>query len=82
MLPVTRWNLLILTILQKRTENGIESIFEVQFSVEAGSANRWDSDRSDEGLNEATFRGQEYGFANWFNVYRFRGPLDEYETRC
>jgi hypothetical protein len=32
----------------EETENGPESIFEVQFSVAAGSANRWDSDRSDQ----------------------------------
>ena len=61
-------------------ENGVESIFEVQFSVAAGSANRWDSDRSDQGLNEATFRGQEYGFANWYNVYPSKDLWEEYET--
>jgi hypothetical protein len=61
-------------------ENGAESIFEVQFSVAAGSANRWDSDRSDQGLNEATFRGQEYGFANWFNVYPSQDLWNEFET--
>lgn len=61
-------------------ENGVESIFEVQFSVAAGSANRWDSDRTDQGLNEATFRGQEYGWANWFNVYPSQDLWDEFET--
>lgn len=66
----------------EETENGPESIFEVQFSVAAGSANRWDSDRSDQGLNEACFRGQEYGWANWFNVYPSRDLWDEFETEA
>ncbi len=61
-------------------ENGVESIFEVQFSVAAGSAARWNSDRTDEGLNEATFRGQEYGFANWYNVYPSKDLWEEFET--
>lgn len=61
-------------------ENGPESIFEVQFSVAAGSADRWASDRTDQGLNEATFRGQEYGFANWFNVYPSKDLWEEFET--
>jgi hypothetical protein len=64
----------------EETENGPESIFEVQFSVAAGSANRWDSDRSDQGLNEACFRGQEYGWANWFNVYPSLDLWNEFET--
>ncbi|HJZ41644.1 MAG TPA: RagB/SusD family nutrient uptake outer membrane protein [Bacteroidales bacterium] len=64
----------------EETENGPESIFEVQFSVDAGTANRWDSDRSDQGLNEATFRGQEYGWANWFNVYPSLDLWNEFET--
>lgn len=64
----------------EETENGPESIFEVQFSVEAGTANRWDSDRSDQGLNEACFRGQEYGWANWFNVYPSLDLWNEFET--
>jgi hypothetical protein len=65
---------------KEENENGIESIFEVQFSVEAGTANRWDSDRTDEGLNETTFRGQEYGFANWFNVFVAEDLWNEFET--
>lgn len=65
---------------KEETENGIESIFEVQFNVNAGYSAQWNSDRSDVGLNEATFRGQEYGFRNWFNVYPSDNLTAEYET--
>jgi hypothetical protein len=65
---------------REESENGPESIFEVQFSVAAGTANRWDSDRSDQGQNEATFRGQEYGWANWYNVYPSLDLWNEFET--
>lgn len=64
----------------EENENGIESLFEVQFSIEAGYANCWDSDRSDQGLNEACFRGQEYGCFNWFNVYPSLDLYNEFET--
>jgi hypothetical protein len=65
---------------REETENGIESLFEVQFSLSAGNAARWNSDRSDVGLNETTFRAQEYGCFNWFNVYPSVNLLNEYET--
>jgi hypothetical protein len=65
---------------REETENGIESLFEVQFSVAAGYSSQWAGDRTDVGLNEATFRGQEYGFLNWFNVYPSDNLTAEYET--
>lgn len=64
----------------EETENGVESIFEVQFNVGAGTSSSWSSDRTDQGLNEATYRGQEYGCFNWFNVYPSKDLDDEFET--
>jgi hypothetical protein len=64
----------------EETENGPESIFEVQFSVQAGTSSSWSSDRTDQGLNEATYRGQEYGCFNWFNVYPSLDLKNEFET--
>ncbi len=65
---------------KEETENGPESIFEVQFNVKAGTSAAWNSDRTDQGLNEGTFRGQEYGVFNWFNVYPSLDLWNEFET--
>jgi hypothetical protein len=65
---------------KEETENGPESIFEVQFKTEAGTSSSWSSDRTDEGLNEATYRGQEYGCFNWFNVFPSQDLWDEFES--
>jgi hypothetical protein len=64
----------------EETENGRESLFEVQFDIAAGYSSQWNSDRTDEGLNEATFRGQEYGCLNWFNVFPSQDLWNEFET--
>ncbi len=64
----------------EETENGAESLFEVQFNIEAGYGQQWNSDRTDEGKNEATFRGQEYGCLNWFNVFVSEDLWNEFET--
>lgn len=64
----------------EETENGPESLFEVQFNIEAGYGQQWNSDRTDEGKNEATFRGQEYGCLNWFNVFVSEDLWNEFET--
>jgi starch-binding outer membrane protein, SusD/RagB family len=64
----------------EETENGPESIFEVQFNIQAGYSDQWSSDRSDIGLNESTFRAQEYGCLNWFNVFPSQDLWDEFET--
>ncbi len=61
-------------------ENGPESIFEVQFNIEAGYSQQWNSDRTDEGKNESTFRAQEYGCLNWFNVFVSEDLWNEFET--
>jgi len=64
----------------EETENGVESLFEVQFNIEAGYSQQWNSDRTDEGKNESTFRGQEYGCLNWFNVFVSEDLWNEFET--
>jgi hypothetical protein len=64
----------------EETENGPESLFEVQFNIEAGYGQQWNSDRTDEGKNESTFRGQEYGCLNWFNVFVSEDLWNEFET--
>jgi hypothetical protein len=65
---------------KEETENGQESLFEVQFSLSAGYGDQWSSDRTDQGKNEATFRAQEYGCLNWFNVFVSQDLWDEFET--
>ena len=64
---------------REEDEFGEESIFEVQFDDDLGNSAVWNSNSSGEGANEVTFRGQEYGFNNWFNVYPSDMLLDEYE---
>jgi tetratricopeptide (TPR) repeat protein len=64
----------------EETENGPESLFEVQWNIAAGYSSQWNSDRTDEGLNEACFRAQEYGCLNWFNVFPSQDLWDEFET--
>ena len=64
---------------QEETEHGIESIFEVEYDDDLGTSAQWNSQVSGDGPNEATFRGQEYGFNDWFNVYPSDDLLDEYE---
>lgn len=60
-------------------EHGPESIFEIEYDDDLGTADQWNSDVSGEGAVEATFRGQEYGLFDWFNVYPSPDLLDEYE---
>ncbi|AYN66334.1 RagB/SusD family nutrient uptake outer membrane protein [Euzebyella marina] len=64
---------------KEETEFGPESIFEIQYDDDLGFSAQWNSDRSGEGPNEATFRGQEYGFNDWFNVFPSDDLLNEYE---
>jgi len=63
----------------EETEHGVESIFEIEYNLALGTGNKWDSNTSGEGLNEATFRGQDYGNLNWFNVYPSDDLLNEFE---
>ncbi len=64
----------------EETEHGPEAIFAVEFNISAGYADRWASDRSDQGLNESTFRGQEYGVFDWYNVFPSMNLRNEFET--
>jgi starch-binding outer membrane protein, SusD/RagB family len=64
----------------EETEHGPESIFEVEFNVAAGNSARWNSDRTDAGLNESCFRGQEYGCMDWFNVFPSVNLRSEFEA--
>ncbi|NJB71565.1 hypothetical protein GGR42_002027 [Saonia flava] len=64
----------------EETEHGIESIFEIEYDDDMGTSAQWNSDRSGQGPNEATFRGQEYGFNDWFNVFPSDDLLNEYEA--
>lgn len=64
----------------EETEHGPEAIFAVEFNLSAGNANRWSSDRSDQGLNETCFRGQEYGVFDWYNVFPSVNLKEEFET--
>lgn len=64
----------------EETEHGSETMFAVEFNLSAGNANRWSSDRTDQGLNETTFRGQEYGCFDWYNVFPSVNLKNEFET--
>ncbi len=64
----------------EETEHGIESIFEVEYDDDLGFSARWNSDRNGIGPNEATFRAQEYGFNDWFNVFPSDDLLNEFEV--
>ncbi|MFD2828202.1 RagB/SusD family nutrient uptake outer membrane protein [Leeuwenhoekiella polynyae] len=64
---------------KEETEHGIESLFEIEFDRALGTSTKWDSNVNGEGFNESTFRGQDYGVLDWFNVYPSQDLLDEYE---
>jgi len=61
------------------TEHGPESIFEIEYDANLGDGAKWNSSVSDAGPNEVTFRGQEYGLLDWFNVYPSNKLLDAFE---
>lgn len=64
----------------EETEHGVESIFEIEYDDALGTSAQWNSSVTGAGPNEATFRGQEYGFNDWFNVFPSDDLLDEYEA--
>tara|TARA_R110002050_G_scaffold116847_2_gene233405 strand:- start:67103 stop:68575 length:1473 start_codon:yes stop_codon:yes gene_type:complete len=64
----------------EETEHGSEVIFAVEYDDALGDGNKWDSDVSGAGVNNVTFRGQEYGFNDWFNVFPSDDLLNEYEV--
>ncbi|MFN8257079.1 MAG: RagB/SusD family nutrient uptake outer membrane protein [Bacteroidales bacterium] len=63
----------------EETEHNSEQIFAVEFNIAAGNSARWNSDRTDVGLNESTFRGQEYGCMDWYNVFPSLDLRNEFE---
>ena len=65
---------------REEDEFGPESIFEVQYDDDMGNSAVWNSNAAGEDANEVTFRGQEYGFRDWFNAYPSGDLLDEYEA--
>jgi hypothetical protein len=65
---------------EEETEHGSESIFEVEFNATLGYSDRWSSDRDGTGYNECSFRGQEYGCFDWFNVFPSPDLVNEFET--
>ncbi|AOW20139.1 RagB/SusD family nutrient uptake outer membrane protein [Urechidicola croceus] len=65
---------------KEETEHGVESIFEVEYDDDLGDSAKWNSDASGSGPNEVTFRGQEYGFNDWFNVFPSDDLLNEFEA--
>ncbi|MBD1261951.1 RagB/SusD family nutrient uptake outer membrane protein [Maribacter polysiphoniae] len=64
---------------KEETEHGIESVFEVEYDIALGTGAKWDSPVSGSGPNHATFRGQDYGVLNWFNVYPSDDLVAEFE---
>jgi starch-binding outer membrane protein, SusD/RagB family len=60
------------------SEFGPESIFEIQYDTTINN-NPWISDVSGGGAGEATLRGQEYGFNDWFNTYPNPALVAAYE---
>ena len=65
---------------KEETEHGIESIFEVEYDDDLSDTAKWNSDASGVGPDEVTFRGQEYGFRDWYNVFPSDDLLNEYEA--
>lgn len=64
---------------KEETEHGVESIFEIEYDDALGASAKWNSSVTGAGPNEATFRGQEYGFNDWFNVYPSDDLVNEFE---
>ncbi len=65
---------------KEETENGIEAVFEVEYDVTLGTGNKWNGGAVGAGgPNHATFRGQDYGVLNWFNVYPSDDLVAEFE---
>ncbi|MCK8521766.1 RagB/SusD family nutrient uptake outer membrane protein [Aquimarina sp. D1M17] len=65
---------------REETEHGIESVFEVEYNINLGTGNKWDNPNQATGANHATFRGQDYGVLNWFNVYPSDDLRNEFEA--
>ncbi len=65
---------------KEETEHGVESVFEVSYDIALGTAAKWNGPVGAGGPNHATFRGQDYGVLNWFNVYPSDDLVAEFEA--
>jgi tetratricopeptide (TPR) repeat protein len=65
---------------KEETEHGIESVWEVQYDLTLGTADKWGGPVVGAGQNHATFRGQDYGNLNWFNCYPSDDIFNSYEA--
>lgn len=63
----------------EETEHNSETIFGVEFDDDMGNNAFWNNTVSGEGPNEASLRGQSYGFVDWFNCYPSELLLSEFE---
>ncbi len=73
----------------EETEHGVESVFEIEYDLDLGTGAKWGGSQSGggapdrnyigDGPNHATFRGQDYGVLNWFNVYPSDDLVNEFE---
>ena len=63
----------------EETEHNSETIFGVEFDDDMGNNAFWNNAVSGEGPNEASLRGQSYGFVDWFNCYPSDVLLNEFE---
>ncbi|SHJ74179.1 Starch-binding associating with outer membrane [Reichenbachiella agariperforans] len=64
----------------EETEFNAESIFEVSYDIAVGKSDQWNSDASGSGFIASTFRGQEYGWNDWYNAYPSDALVAEFET--
>lgn len=60
------------------TEHTSEYIFDIEYDENLGAGAIWGGPAGN-GQNEATLRGQEYGWNDWFNTYPADDLLAEYE---
>ncbi|WP_299664938.1 RagB/SusD family nutrient uptake outer membrane protein [uncultured Polaribacter sp.] len=65
---------------KEETEHGIESVWEVQYDLSLGTGDKWGGAVGGQGQNHATFRGQDYGVLNWFNVYPSDDLVSSFES--
>jgi starch-binding outer membrane protein, SusD/RagB family len=63
-------------------EYGSESIFEIDYDISRGSGNKWGNNVDGDGAGVAniTFRGQDYGHLDWFNVWPSDNLANEFEA--
>jgi starch-binding outer membrane protein, SusD/RagB family len=67
---------------KEETEYGSESVFEIDYDLSRGTGNKWgdnvSADATATGNN--TFRGQDYGHLDWFNVWPSDDLANSFES--